>query len=172
MHVDALVHAVVLQRADHLEPGAVADVRQPRVAVTAEVALQDAAVLGAVEQRAPRLELADALGRLLRVDLRHPEVVQVLAAAHRVREMDPPVVAIVGGRERGRDPALGHHGVGLAQQRLADERDARAGRGGLDRGPEPGAASSDDQDVARDGAEVRHQTILQSCQTPDAQSRT
>ena len=62
--VDALVDAVILERADHLEAGAVADVREARVAMAAEVALQDAAVLRAVEERAPRLELADA-GRAL-----------------------------------------------------------------------------------------------------------
>ena len=51
--------AVVLQRADHLEARAVADVREPRIAVAAEVALQDAAVRRAIEHRAPRFELAD-----------------------------------------------------------------------------------------------------------------
>ena len=59
-----LVDAVVLQRADHLEAGAVADVREARIAVAAEVALQDAAVRRAIEHRAPRLELAHAVGRL------------------------------------------------------------------------------------------------------------
>jgi hypothetical protein len=48
-----LVDAVVLQRADHLQPGAVAHVGQPRVAVAAEVALQDAAV-GVRSNRAPQ----------------------------------------------------------------------------------------------------------------------
>ena len=93
--VDALVDAVVLQRADHLQAGAVADVRQPRIAVAAEVALQDAAVLRAVEDRAPGLQLAHAVGRLLGVQLGHAPVVEVLAAAHRVGEVDLPAVAIV-----------------------------------------------------------------------------
>ena len=66
-HVDALRDGVVLQGADHLEAGAVSDVRQPRVPVTAEITLENEAVLGAVEQRAPLLELEHALGRLLRV---------------------------------------------------------------------------------------------------------
>ena len=39
VHVDALVHRVLLERADHLEAGAVADVGEARVAVAAEVAL-------------------------------------------------------------------------------------------------------------------------------------
>src|SRR5258708_9994133 len=42
--VDALVNAVVLQGADHLESGAIADVGQARVLVAAEVALQNLAV--------------------------------------------------------------------------------------------------------------------------------
>ena len=65
VEVDALVDAVVLQRADQLEAGAIADVREARIAVAAEVALADQAVLGAVEDRAPLLELAHALRRLL-----------------------------------------------------------------------------------------------------------
>src|SRR6266571_9237157 len=40
-HIDAPVDGVVLEGADHLEPGAVADVGQPRIAVPAEVALED-----------------------------------------------------------------------------------------------------------------------------------
>ena len=63
--VDALVDAVVLQRADHLEAGAVADVREARILVAAEVALQDPAVRRAIEHRAPGFELAHAVGRLL-----------------------------------------------------------------------------------------------------------
>lgn len=60
---------VVLQGADHLEAGVVADVREARVPVAAEVVLQDATVGGAIEHRAPLLELPDAVRRLLRVRL-------------------------------------------------------------------------------------------------------
>ena len=117
--------AVVLQRADHLQAGAVADVRQARIAMPAEVALQDAAVGRAVEDRAPGLQLAHAIRRFLGVELGHAPVVQVLAAAHRVGEMDPPVVAVVDVAQRRGDAAFGHHGVRLAQQRLADQRRPR-----------------------------------------------
>ena len=120
-----VVDAVVLERADHLEAGAVADVGEPRVAVAAEVALEDAPVLRAVEERAPVLELADAVGRLLRVELRHAPVVQELAAAHRVAEVDLPVVLRVDVAERRGDAALGHDRVRLAEERLADERRTR-----------------------------------------------
>ena len=127
MDVDAAVDAVILQRADHLEAGAIADVREARILVAAEVALEDAAVLRAIEDRAPRLELADAVGRFLGVQLGHAPVVQVLAAAHRVGEVDLPVVAVVDVAERRGDAAFGHDGVRLAEQRLADQadRDAR-----------------------------------------------
>ena len=90
-----LMDAVILERADHLEAGAIADVREARIAVAAEVALQDAAVFGAVEQGAPGFEFAHALGSLFGVQLGHAPVVEVLAAAHRVGEMDAPVIAVV-----------------------------------------------------------------------------
>ena len=132
LHVDrdALVDAVVLQRADEFEAGAVADVGEPRVLVPAEVALKDLAVLGAVEDRAPRFEFADAGRGFLGVELGHPPVVDVLPAAHRVGEVDLPVVAVIDVGERRGDAALGHDGVRLAEQRLAHEPDGDA-RGGL-----------------------------------------
>ena len=92
--------------------------------VAAERPLEDAAVAGPVEDRAPLLELADAVRRLLRVELGHPRVVQHLAADHRVAEVGLPGVAVVDVAERRGDAALGHDGVGLAEQRLADEPDA------------------------------------------------
>ena len=128
------MHRVLLERADHLEAGAVADVREARVAVAAEVALEDAAVLRAVEERAPLLELVHAVGRLLRVDLRHAPVVEDLAAAHGVAEVDLPVVLRVDVAERRGDAALGHHRVRLAEERLADERRLGAQRRRLDGG--------------------------------------
>ena len=45
------------------------------------------------------------------------------------------------------DAALGHHRVRLAEERLADEADVRAGGLRLDRGPQSGAAGPDDEDV-------------------------
>src|SRR6185312_4563464 len=94
LHVDVHpgVDPVLLERADHLEAGAIADVREPRILVTAEVALEDASVLRPIEERAPRLELVDAIGRLHRVELRHPPLAQIAPALHRVPEVDLPVV--------------------------------------------------------------------------------
>ena len=133
VHVDPLVDGVLLQRADHLEAGAVTHVREPRVAVTAEVALEDEPVLRAIEERAPLLELEHPVRRFLRVQLGHPPVVEELSATHGVAEVDPPVVLFPDVPERRRDPALGHHGVGLAEERLADQRRARTLGRGFDR---------------------------------------
>ena len=83
---------LLLQGADQLQAGAVADVGQPRVLVAAEVALADLAVLRAVEQRAVGLQLPDPVRRLLGVQLGHPPVVEELAAAHGVAEVHLPVV--------------------------------------------------------------------------------
>ena len=149
LHVDveAAMDPVILERADHLEAGAIADVGEARVLVAAEIALEDAAVRRAIEERAPRLELADAIGRFPGVQFRHPPVVDVLAAAHRVGEMDLPVVAFVDVGQRGRDAAFGHDGVGLAEERLADEADLDARRRRFDGGAQSRAACADDEHV-------------------------
>ena len=115
VHVDALMHAVVLQRANHFETSAVADVREPWIFVTAKIALKDAAIFRAIEHRAPGFEFAHASGRLLRMQLGHAPLVHVLTAAHGVGEMHFPIVAIIDIRERGRDPAFGHDGVRLCR---------------------------------------------------------
>ena len=161
---------MVLQRANQLEAGAVADVRQPRIAVAAEVALVDPAVLRAIEHGAPGLELAHAIGRFLRVDLGHPPVVDVLPAAHGVGKMHPPVVAVVVVAHGGGHAAFRHHRVRLAEERLADQTDRDAGVGGLDRGAQAGTTRPDDQDVVRMGR-VRHQRIRGSDQIPIEQRR-
>ena len=49
--------------------------------------------------------------------------------------------------ERRGDAALGHHGVRLAEERLADEPDARPLGARLDRRPQPRAARADDEHV-------------------------
>src|SRR4051812_23992906 len=45
VNLDAFMDAVVLQGANHLEPGPIADMRESRIFVTAEVPLQDASVV-------------------------------------------------------------------------------------------------------------------------------
>ncbi len=140
-------HDALLQGADEFQAGTVAHVCEPWVLVPAEVPLADLAVLGAVEQRAPGLQLPHAVGRLLGVQLGHPPVVEELAAPHGVTEVHHPVVVGVDVPHRGGRAALGHDRVGLAEQRLADDRGPLALLAGLDRGPQAGPARADDDDV-------------------------
>ena len=146
-HVDAERDGALLQGPDHLQAGAVADVGEAGVLVAAEVALRDQPVVGAVEQGAPVLQLHDPLGSLLGVQLGHPPVVEHLPATHGVAEVHLPVVLGVDVAHGGRDAALGHHRVRLAQQGLADDGGARTGVVGRDRGPQPGPAGADHDDV-------------------------
>ncbi len=176
VHVDAERDRALLKGADHLQAGAVADVGEARVAVAAEVALGDLAFLGAVEERAPTLEFPHPVGRFLGVQLRHPPVVEHLAAAHRVAEMHLPVVFAPDVAHRRGDAAFGHDGVRLAEQGLADDGGLRAGFVRADRRPQSGAAGTDDDDVVgMPSVSVSGQSCqknLTSVIVPDATSRT
>src|SRR5205807_3470266 len=66
VHVHPAMNPVVLERANHFEPGAIANMREARVAMAAEVALEDTSVRRAIEDRAPRFELAHAIGGFFR----------------------------------------------------------------------------------------------------------
>ena len=173
LHVDVDPTGVdqdVLQAADELQPGAVSDVGQARIGVGAEGPLVDHARARPVEHRAPALELEDPCRRLPGVDLRHPPVVDQLAALHGVGEVGLPAVEMVHVGERGGDAALGHHGVGLPEQRLADHGDRAAGLGGGDGPPHARPSGADHQDVRGHlvvalGA-VRHQAQLAGGMTP------
>ncbi len=147
VHLHAAVDAVLLERADHLESRAVAHVSEARVLVTAEVALKDAPVGGAVEERAPLLELLHAVRRLHRVELRHPPLVEVAAALHRVAEVHLPVVLRLDVAERRGHAALCHDRVRFAEERLAYQAHAGALAARLDGCPESGAAGADDENV-------------------------
>src|SRR5215469_4399295 len=120
MDFDALVYPVVLERPDHLQASAIADVCQAGVPVAPEIALENAAVGSAVEQRAPGFQLTDASGCFLGVQFGHTPVVQILSTTHGIGEVNFPVVALVDIGERRSDSALRHYGVGFAQQRFAD----------------------------------------------------
>ena len=143
MHLHAAVDAVVLKSADHFQSGAVADVGEARIFVSAKVTLKDAAVFGAIKERAPCFELAHALGRFFGVELGHAPVVEVLSAAHGVSEVHAPVVAIVDiGQSRG-DASFSHHGVGFAEEGFADDSDFCAAGRGFNRGAQTGTARAD-----------------------------
>jgi hypothetical protein len=177
------VDAVLLEGADHLEARAVADVREARVLVAAEVALEDPPIGRAVEERAPLLELLHAVGRLGRVELRHAPLVEVPPALHRVAEVDLPVVLRLDVAERRGDAALGHHRVRLAEEGLADEPHALPLGARLDRRAQARAARADDEDVvlpclvlvgrarAAAAAAAAHQKSLRSVMAPLATMR-
>jgi hypothetical protein len=170
VHGHPEVDGVILERSNQLEAGAIADVSETRIAMAAEVALVDAPVRRAIEDGAPALELSHAIRRLLRVQFSHAPVVDVLPAAHRVGEVHAPAVAVVVVRHRRRHAAFGHDGVGLAQQRLADQSDRDPGVRRLDGGAQAGAAGADDEDVVVVGGVRDHQRILKSEITPSEQS--
>src|SRR5215831_2903432 len=73
-YIDSLMYPVVLQCPDHFETGTIAYMRKARIFVAAEVPLQNPAILGAIEHRAPRLELTHTNRRLLRVQLSHSPI--------------------------------------------------------------------------------------------------
>ncbi len=116
MHVDTLMDAVVLKRANHLQTGPISHVGQSGVLMSSEVALENAAVCRAIEQRAPRLQLLDPVGRLLRVQLGHTPIVHVLAAPHGVGKVNLPVIPVVNICQCGSDAPLRHDGVRLPQE--------------------------------------------------------
>ena len=123
LHEDVGAHRddLLLQRTNQLEPGAVADVGEPRVAVPAKVALKDLAVFRPIEERSPLLELVDAVGSFFRVQLGHAVVVEVLSSAHGVAKVHLPVVLGIDVAHRSRHAAFGHDGVGLAEKAFRDD---------------------------------------------------
>jgi len=171
-HPRAGVDEPVLQGADELQPGSVADVAEPLVRVRAECPLVDGPLRRAVEQPAPSLQFEYAVDHLFREELDHPPVVDHLAAPHGVGEVDLPGVAAVDISERRRDAAFGHHGMRFSQQRLAEDVDRAAGFGGRDRGPHAGAPCADDEHVARYDLGLGHQKPkCGSVSTPCCSSR-
>src|SRR5665647_376501 len=139
-----------------------AHVGQSRELMPTEVALTDPSVFGSVEQRAVGLELPDAVRSLLGVQLGHARVVEELAAAHGVAEVDLPVVLGVDVSHGRGDAALGHHRVRLAEQGLADDGRAQAVLPGFDRGPQPGSTGSNDHNVVLVAFELAHPMNLRS----------
>src|SRR5438270_108333 len=76
-----------------------------------------------------------------------PPVVEELAAAHGVAEVDLPVVLLPHVAQRRRDPALGHHGVRLPEERLAHQGGLHAHRARLDRRAQTRTARADHDHV-------------------------
>src|SRR5437667_9568285 len=173
-HVDvnSLLDAAILQRANHFEASAVAHVTKPLERVPAKGTLQDVSAFGAVEESAPLFEFANAIGGLLSMKLGHAPVVQKFSAAHRVAKMSLPTVGgIHVGHGRG-NPAFGHYGVSFSEKRFADHADGSALRERFDRGPQPGAASANNQNVVFAGLVICSERSLRSRNAPLAIMRT
>ncbi len=126
--LDALMNAVILEGANQFQPRAVAHVRESRIAMSSEVSLKYATVRGAIKDRAPGFKLAHSVGRFSGVKLGHAPVVDVLASAHRVGEMNSPVIALIYIGQRRRDSSLGHHRVRFSEKRFANQPDGDSRR--------------------------------------------
>src|SRR5437016_13299922 len=61
VNLDALMHAVILQGANHFQPGAIAHVRETWILMPAKIPLQNPTVLCSIENCAPRLKLAHTI---------------------------------------------------------------------------------------------------------------
>jgi hypothetical protein len=143
----------ILEGADQFQTRAVTDVRQPRMPVATETALVDLPFLVAVEHRPPTLELQNALGRLLRVQLGHAPVVEELSTAHGIAEVNFPRIERGHVAEGRGSSALRHDGVRLAEQRLAHHRGFEAKHLTFDRCAEAGTAGADHENIVFDGLE-------------------
>ncbi len=173
-HVDVntLLNATVLQRSNHFEAGAVADVAEAFEGVAAEGALQDLAGFSAVEESAPLFEFTNAIRRFLGMQLSHAPVIQKFSAAHGVAKMSFPTVGgIHVGHCRG-DASFGHDGVSFPQKRFADHADGSALRKGFDGGTQSSAAGSDDKNVVLARLVGGSHKILRSRIAPQATMRT
>ena len=129
--------AVVLERANHFQACAIADVGESRIAVAAEIALKNFSVGRAVEYRAPGFEFTDAVGGFLCMQFGHAPVVDVLAAAHRVSEVHFPVVAVIHVCQGRGHAAFGHYRMRLAQERFANQANPEASDRGFNGCPQP-----------------------------------
>src|SRR5207244_3903754 len=102
-HVD--VHAdadgLILEGANELQAGTIADVVKAAVLMASERALGDQAFRGPVEDRAVLLQFQHTLGSLFGEDLGGAPVVEESAPLHRIREMDLPAIALFFPRGRG-----------------------------------------------------------------------
>src|SRR5215469_11774250 len=156
MNFHASVNAVILECANHLQAGAVANVSQAWIPVSAEVSLKNPAVLRAIEECAPSLKFAHAFRRFPGVQFRHAPVVEILTAPHRIGEMDAPVIAIVNIRKRCRNAAFGHDGMRFSQQRFANDPHCRAVRSGFNGGAQARSARSNHQNIVGEPLEFRH----------------
>src|SRR5215204_3470934 len=137
----------LLEGSNHLQARPVANVTEPAVRVAAEGALGYLALLRPVEERTPLLELVDPIRGLLGEDLRHPPVVEELAAPHGVHEVRLPTIVGIHVPHRRSYATLGHNRVGLAEQALSNHTNREAALCRGDRRPQASTTGADDQYV-------------------------
>ena len=115
--------------------------------MTAEIALRDLPFFGAIEECAPRFQLPDPIRGLFCMKLSHTPVVEELPTAHRVAKVHLPAIIGIDVTHCGCGATLRHHGMGLAEERLTDDRNRKPRFAGLDRGAKACAAGADHKDV-------------------------
>ncbi len=150
------MNAVILQGADQFQAGAIAHMSQSRIAVTAEIALQNFPVCRTVEYCAPALKFPNPVGGFLGVQFGHSPVVHVLAAAHRVGKMDFPVVTVIDVGQRGSHTAFRHHGVRLAKKRFANQSNSDACRRSFNGRTQPRAARANYEHIVFESCVIAH----------------
>src|SRR5437868_8369102 len=147
VNLDPLMHTMILQRPDHLETGPISDVREPRVFMATKVPLQNTTILCSIENRAPCFEFAHAIGRLLRVQLGHAPLIDVLATAHGIGEMHFPIIALIDIGQGGRDPPFRHDRVCFAEKRFPNKTDRNSRCRRYDARAQTSPASADYQHI-------------------------
>jgi hypothetical protein len=90
------------------------------------------------------------------VQLSHSPIVDVLAPAHGIGEMNFPVIAIVDIRQGSGNPSLGHHSVRLAQERFANEANSNSSCRGFYRGPQASTTGSNDKHIVFESFVIAH----------------
>jgi hypothetical protein len=146
-YVETQMDSMVLKGADHLQTGAVAHMREPRIPMAAEIPLQNSTIAGAIKKRAPGLQFTHARWSLLGMQLRHSPVIQVLTAAHGVGKVNTPAVPVVHISHCRGYATLGHDGVCFAEKRFRNDRGLHTGGRDLDGSPQTGSPGSNDQNV-------------------------
>src|SRR5579859_1732360 len=170
--VETKMHTAILQSANHLEAGAIANVAEASVGVAAESALENRAVIRAIEKRAPLFEFADAVGRFLGVELSHAPVVEKLSAAHGVAEVRLPAVGGIHVGHGGGDSALGHDRVSFSEKGFANHTYRGALRERFNGCAQPGAAGANDENVVLAKLVASGHRSLRSWKAPQATMRT
>ena len=149
----AVLQALLVERVQHgvagavgRGAGAVGDALAKAGGHPAEGALVDLALGRAAERHAVVLELDDRGDRLAGHVLDRVLVAQPVGALDRVVHVPAPVV-LAHVAERGRDAALGRHGVAAGREDLADAGGLEAGLGQTQGRAQAGAAGADHDDV-------------------------